>query len=489
MSPALEPLTIVTSVSGGYAAYLGAWAASIVAQGVRPHAAAIASHGPGQAQELAAQAARAIEAAGIPVRHVHSAETLDLGRARNIAVGLSATEWVMHLDADDELLPHALEDVAALQPAADIVALGYRRSGDLAAGPANRERRYRDIRGPQLLQVSAPCSGVSPFRRSLWERSPYREDMLGAWDTALWIGFARLGDVRVKATARPAFLYRQHADSVFNTRRTTLSWARRHTEAMLARLRRNAHGVTVLVPHSRGMDPSRTRAWRYAQEWWRREFPEWQLVIGRNPPGRWCKGAAVQVGLNVATGATLVIADADCLVGPAALREAVTRVEAGAPWAVPHGPVVRYGPQLTAQVLERTQDPFAVAYRREDLDRAPYEGFAGGGILVVPRWAYEAVGGFPLRFQGWGSEDQALAVILDALVGRHWRGQAPLIHLHHEPQDRSERRRENLHALRDVRRAALEGRDALVRHLAGRARSGPADWQRRALEVARRRTG
>lgn len=68
-----------------------------------------------------------------------------------------------------------------------------------------------------------------------------------------------------------------------------------------------------------------------------------------------------------------------------------------------------------------------------------YQGFAGGGITVLPVRTYLDV---PLdtRFTGWGGEDEAWALALRALVGPPWRGTAPLWHLWHPPQDRASRR-------------------------------------------------
>src|SRR6185369_4559096 len=116
-------------------------------------------------------------------------------------VSLSETPWVMHLDADDTLLPWAVEEFQQIAPNADVIQSGYRRTGHLMAGPSRKERIYKGADGLKALDLSSICSGVSPFRRSLWEQSPYRTDMLGAWDTALWIGFARLG-ARFRPTTR-----------------------------------------------------------------------------------------------------------------------------------------------------------------------------------------------------------------------------------------------------------------------------------------------
>jgi hypothetical protein len=483
MAGRMRALAVVTS-SSGYGRYFQEWARSIAAQGAPPGEVCIFTHGTPEDAAQAAAAERLLASAGIRVTRAHEAARLDFGTARNRAVALSSSPWVMHLDVDDMLLPHALADAAALAEGADVIAFGYERCGDLAAGPSNRRRLYRDLQGPQVLAAQAPCSGVSPFRRALWERSPYRTDMLGAWDTALWIGFGHLG-IRIRATTRPVFLYRQHADSIFNKRRKAQDWSRAHTAAMLGTLRRNAQGVSVLVPLGSPDQRDRLAAWAKVRDVYRSRFPGWQVVEGRAPVGAWCKGAAIAAALDQATGATLVIADADCLIAPEALAEAVRRVEHGeVPWAVPHQNVCRLDRATTARMLQLPEGSIPLA-----LERPAYPGYPGGGILVVPRVGYLACGGFPMSFIGWGSEDQALALILDTCLGTHWRGSADLWHLWHPPQDRRAARSRNHAKLRTLRALAPQGRDALVGYLrrGAVAEARLPTWKQKGIELAAQR--
>ncbi len=463
----MEELTIVSSCAGNYSQYLGEWAASIIRLEQKPGAVCLFTHGDEANQRAGLAAIAMIDAAGIPARFEWSADRLDFGTARNRAVAMSSTPWVMHLDCDDTIMPHCLADVAAIALEADVVALGYERSGDLKSGPSNRYRLYSNTTGLKALDAAAPCSGVSPFRRSFWERSPYRTDMFGAWDTALWIGFARLG-ARFRATKRPGFWYRQHSDSVFNKRRTTFDWIHSHTVAMLKSLRRGDAGVAVIVPLDHKPARDRAVAWAFVRAHYAKHHPEWAIVEGVDRGPHWRKGVAVADALSRCKAATLVIADADCLVSPAAMRDAVDRVSDGrSRWAVPHTRVLRLNAPRTADVL-KGEDP-AINESR-DLARRPYEGFAGGGILVVPRVGYDATGGIPEIFRGWGGEDQALAVILDTCIGKHWRGAADLVHLWHEPQQ-SKRMGTNGNQFRfkAISQAAARGPDAVLAAI----RSGP----------------
>jgi hypothetical protein len=390
----------------------------------------IVTHGSTADRSAGIEAEAILRAAGIRVTRQHDAERLDFGEARNRAVALSDTEWVMHFDSDDMLMPHALGDIAALMPHGDIIALGYERSGDLAAGPKNRTKLYKSSQGKGVLENPTPCSGVSPFKRSLWERSPYRTDLIGGWDTALWIGFGHLG-VKIVPTVRPCFWYRQHADSVFNTRRKS-GWEAAWTGAKFTSLRRQDRGVAFLVPRMPDGGP-RDRAYQWVRRRWAKLHPDWAVHEGTLAPGLWNKGRALALALEPCRAEVLILADADCIHPPEALEEAVARVRAGAPWVVPHGDVHRLSEAQTIRLLATDPGgPFAAP--TEGLQRAAYKGFAGGGTVVVSRATYDAIGGMPTNFDGWGCEDETLALILDTLAGPHQRLPQPLVHLWHPPQ-------------------------------------------------------
>lgn len=421
------PLTIVTSCAG-YGQYLPEWAASILGQQTRPAAVAVFTHGVDAADGAAAVAA--LRAGGIVARHEHHPERLDFGEARNRAVAMSATEWVMHLDADDTLMPHALADVAPLMPKADVVALGYERSGDLSAGPKMRRKTYRTLTGPEVVSNPTPASGVSPFRRRFWEQTPYRTDLIGGWDTALWIGFGHLG-ARIVPTSRPCFWYRQHRDSTFNTRRKQ-GWATEWTGQKFESLRRQDRGVAFLVPRMLDFGP-RDRLWGWLRRRWEAQFPDWSIHEGMLSGAVWTKGDALRNALERCRAEIVIVADADCVHPPEALEEAVARVRAGAPWVVPHGNVHRLSEQQTAAVLSGSPSAH-VAAPTTGLARAVYPGYPGGGCLVVPRVTLAACKGIPAQFTGWGCEDETLALILDTLAGPHERLAAPLVHLWHPPQ-------------------------------------------------------
>jgi cellulose synthase/poly-beta-1,6-N-acetylglucosamine synthase-like glycosyltransferase len=213
-------ITVVTTVWGAYGRFLGEWAASVAGQTVPPSAVVIAELG-GCAAE-AEQAATLIRSRGTAATVV-SEPFNGMGQARNTAVAASATDWVMHLDADDLLLPGALALVAPLTDRADVVSLATRY-------PSGRVRSFSRVSARTILSGRVGCFSCSPFRRSFWERSPYQTlaGPLDYVDALLWVGFARLG-ARFVGTTEPGFTYRQHAGSFRRTLTPEkLAAARRH---------------------------------------------------------------------------------------------------------------------------------------------------------------------------------------------------------------------------------------------------------------------
>lgn len=186
--------------------------------------------------------------------------------------------------------------------------------------------------------------------------------------------------------------------------------------------------VAVLLPWRDVACEHRTRALAYVCEQFA-EYP-WPVVIGRHDDGEWCKALAVQDALSQTSAETLILHDAD--VWCDGLAGAVSSVQDGASWAIPH--------TATRGIHRLTEASTARYVAGEPLAGLPlaecrYDGVAGGGIAVVNRAVYDACPLDP-RFRGWGGEDESLGHALRALHGVAPRGRSPLVHLWHPSQPR-----------------------------------------------------
>lgn len=207
MNPATD-LTIVTTATGPYVHFLREWAASIRSLASPPAFIVIAGNGLSRAHRQAAVAALEIARLG---RFVDLPATT-CGAARNLAVSEAETRWVMHLDADDVLLPTAMKEIAAVGDAADVVSLGYEHWWPHNPHGFPRKLAYPSLDGLAALKAARICSGCSPFRVEMWQHWRYPEHLQASWDYGLWLGFAHLG-ARFRPTRLPAFRYRQWGGS------------------------------------------------------------------------------------------------------------------------------------------------------------------------------------------------------------------------------------------------------------------------------------
>lgn len=122
----------------------------------------------------------------------------------NTAISLTRADWIMKLDVDDLVLPHALNGVKNCQ--SDVLNLGYRvGSSDFVSQRVTTE---------QVLQRSGNLvSSCSPFRKWLWHRNPFRD--MGFDDWGFWFEAAREG-ATFDATGTVDYIYRVHEHQITN---------------------------------------------------------------------------------------------------------------------------------------------------------------------------------------------------------------------------------------------------------------------------------
>lgn len=120
----------------------------------------------------------------------------------NTAIALTDTDWVIKLDVDDLILPHALNPLRECN--ADVLNFGYRIGvNDYASQPVTTEqvleRRYN------------PIGSCSPFRRWLWQRNKFRDMVFDDW--GFWYEAAREG-ATFTHTGRVDYVYRVHDSQI-----------------------------------------------------------------------------------------------------------------------------------------------------------------------------------------------------------------------------------------------------------------------------------
>lgn len=444
----MTTLATTTTVGGSYSRYITEWADRVATQTRPPDQIVIVDNGTND-PHLVAEAADRLNAQLIVLPW-----TVNYGRARNIAIAATGTEWVHHADVDDLLYPHAIADTHTYMARADVIGWGWERTGHVRKAA----RLYGTHSGTATLTSPGPASGLSPFRRTLWEQRPYRDDMPSAWDTALWRGFGHL-TARFVGTARPMFAYRYHPDSLFHSRLT-----KKDPEQVGVRLGQLAnrwpHETVVVVPWRDPGCPHRRAAWDWCkQQWQTYGYP----IVEADCEGPWNKPRALNDTIEQLDCRTLIVADADVIIPPDRAAHAV-QLAPHLPWIVPHTTTQRLDPDAT-DTLQKT------GVAQDGRVMAPYKSVPGGGLFVLTRAQWQHTGGMDPAFTGWGAEDEAWAVVADTLLGPHHRLDGDLTHLYHPPGLRTGHPtwHTNKALYGQYRKAATRGRDRLTRFVNDRA--------------------
>jgi hypothetical protein len=173
---------------------------------------------------------------------------------------------------------------------------------------------------------------------------------------------------------------------------------------------------------------------------WQHFYPKAQFCIasddGVDP---FNKSLAVNNAAKSATGDVFLILDADSWVEPRFIHEAVNAiVYRKAPWVVP----IRKNFRLKADVSERLMaldptGPLPPIQLRDAETSGPVVGF----LHIMPRKAFEAVGGMDERIRGWGGEDTAFVRAMTVVNGAPLRLPGTVVCLWHDrPRDRHKNR-------------------------------------------------
>lgn len=165
--------------------------------------------------------------------------------------------------------------------------------------------------------------------------------------------------------------------------------------------------VVTLVPW-RGGDHIREQAWSTVRAVL--EDIGYPIFTG-DSDGKWARAAACNAAAASAGEWDIaLVADADTILEPRAVRRAVSRVGRTHGAARPHD---------RRWMLDRHTSQLAIAHGVESLKPGQLRSSApGGGALVVHRTAWDAVGGYDEAFVEWGYEDSAMNISL--VVNSRW---------------------------------------------------------------------
>ncbi len=208
-------------------------------------------------------------------------------------------------------------------------------------------------------------------------------------------------------------------------------------------------GISFLVPFQcKDEKDQRVINWLWLQQYWKCHFPKAEIIVGvdkfseKHPGIPFSKSAAVNDAASKAHGDVFVIVDADGYITSKEIKHCVhqireAREEGKFLWFVPYRQFFRLNQKASQKLLDSEPcNPYKFREPPDSDDIQNCQGsqhghWFGAGIQIVPREAFDCVGGWDERFRGWGGEDHANMRACDTLYWPHKTRPGQYLHVWH----------------------------------------------------------
>ncbi len=201
--------------------------------------------------------------------------------------------------------------------------------------------------------------------------------------------------------------------------------------------------LSIIVPYRADPGSRRERNWTWLRQYWRGQFPDAQILVGRNDDRVFSKTRAVNNGVRRSRGKIIAMIDADCYMDAAVIQDCVDQLlesmSRGIPrWFIPYRSLYRLTDAYSETILRSDPlRPYTIpsppaAGDVEDSGGSLHGRRYGALITIYPREAFDLVGGMDWRFVGWGGEDISWARALDTLYAKHKTTDNDVTHLWHD---------------------------------------------------------
>ena len=201
--------------------------------------------------------------------------------------------------------------------------------------------------------------------------------------------------------------------------------------------------MSFLVPYrSDPASPQRRHTWSWLRAFWAFELPEAQIIVCDSDTEVFSKTQAVNKAASKADGEIFVILDADAYMRGWIINQCAQNIHNALAswrplWYIPYRNLYRLTRE-TSEMITSINPMFATDipspppdFMVESMLGSMHGRRFGAMIQIMPRQAFELIGGMDERFVGWGGEDVAFVRALDTLYVNHKTTNNDILHLWH----------------------------------------------------------
>ncbi len=184
-----------------------------------------------------------------------------------------------------------------------------------------------------------------------------------------------------------------------------------------------------MIPYKTQNDSHRELLWSIVRQRYEMLMPELEICLGLDDSPLYNRARAINNAAQKASGDIFLITDAD-VVFPKSLIPKIIYVSGLYPWAVPFTRGLKLNRSATERLIKDgiPEEPVV-----QDTDAEFIMPFAGPLMNIVTRESFENIRGMDERFEGWGGEDDAMRISLNAVCGQYCRIKGDIWHLWHQP--------------------------------------------------------
>ncbi len=180
--------------------------------------------------------------------------------------------------------------------------------------------------------------------------------------------------------------------------------------------------ASIIIPFNG--EPSRKEAASFVIRYYCEAY-EYEVITCDSGEGLFSKAQAINNGAALATGDTLILADADTIITPEQLDKGINES-----WCIPFNRCLNLQPEDTELVIR--QNPLEVPFWAYTPRKVREKWTYAGGVNIVSREALDLVGGMDPRYLGWGGEDESFCRAVSTMHKPAVIIPGDVYHLHHE---------------------------------------------------------